>query len=84
MSVSNVTEGIDQIQFEHPYNAWITKFTVEGAEDGPLSGMEIGLKDNIALAGYEMTCGSSVLEGYVPQIDATVATRLLALEPLSQ
>lgn len=62
---------------EDPYNAWITKFTVEGAEDGPLSGMEIGLKDNIALAGYEMTCGSSVLEGYVPQIDATVATRLL-------
>lgn len=62
---------------EDPYNAWITKFTVEGAENGPLSGMEIGLKDNIALAGYEMTCGSSVLEGYVPQIDATVATRLL-------
>lgn len=62
---------------EDSYNAWITKCKVEGAENGPLSGMEIGLKDNIALAGYEMTCGSSVLEGYVPQIDATVATRLL-------
>ncbi len=62
---------------EDPYNAWITKCTVEGADSGPLSGMEIGLKDNVALAGYEMTCGSSVLEGYVPQIDATVATRLL-------
>jgi amidase len=62
---------------EDPYNAWITKCTVEGATSGPLSGMEIGLKDNIALAGYEMTCGSSVLEGYVPQIDATVVTRLL-------
>lgn len=62
---------------EDPYNAWITKFRVGGADEGPLSGMEVGLKDSIALAGYELTCGSTVLEGYVPQIDATVATRLL-------
>lgn len=62
---------------EDPYNAWISKFRVEGADDGPLAGMEVGLKDSIALAGYELTCGSAVLEGYVPQIDATVATRLL-------
>lgn len=62
---------------EDPYNAWISKFRVEGADDGPLAGMDVGLKDSIALAGYELTCGSAVLEGYVPQIDATVATRLL-------
>lgn len=62
---------------EDPYNAWVTKCTVEGADDGPLSDLEIGLKDSIALAGYEMTCGSSVLEGFVPQIDATVTKRLL-------
>lgn len=62
---------------EDPYNAWILKCRVEGSDDGPLAGMEVGLKDSIALAGYELTCGSSLLEGYVPQIDATVATRLL-------
>lgn len=62
---------------DNPCNTWITRCRVEGAEDGPLAGMEVGLKDNIALAGYELTCGSRVLEGFVPQIDATVATRLL-------
>lgn len=62
---------------EDPYNAWVSKFRVEGADSGPLAGTEVGLKDSIALAGYELTCGSAVLEGYVPQIDATVATRLL-------
>lgn len=62
---------------DDPHNAWVTKCTVEGADEGPLSDLEIGLKDNIALAGYEMTCGSSVLTGFVPQIDATVASRLL-------
>lgn len=62
---------------EDPLNAWILKCEVGGADTGPLSGKTIGLKDNIALAGYEMTCGSRVLQSYVPQIDATVVTRLL-------
>lgn len=62
---------------DDPLNAWITRGRVEGADDGPLSGVTVGLKDSVALAGYEMTAGSSVLEGFVPTIDATVVTRLL-------
>lgn len=62
---------------DNPSNVWITKCRVEGASEGPLAGKEIGLKDNIALAGYELTCGSRVLEGFIPQIDATVVSRLL-------
>jgi len=62
---------------EDPHNAWVRKCTVEGADDGPLSGVTIGLKDSIALAGVELTVGSRVLEGFVPEIDATVASRLL-------
>ncbi|MFC6987950.1 amidase [Haloplanus sp. GCM10025708] len=62
---------------DNPCNVWITKCTVEGDERGPLAGRTVGLKDNIALAGYEMTCGSRLLRGYAPQIDATVVTRLL-------
>lgn len=61
----------------NPSNIWITRCRVDGATDGPLAGKEIGLKDNIALAGYELTCGSRVLDGFVPSIDATVVSRLL-------
>jgi amidase len=62
---------------ENPYNAWITRCEVRGASDGVLAGKTVGLKDNIPLAGVEMTCASRMLEGYVPTIDATVVTRLL-------
>lgn len=62
---------------EDPHNAWITRCRVEGAADGPLAGLSVGLKDTISLAGVELTHGSRVLEGYVPTVDATVVTRLL-------
>lgn len=62
---------------ENPNNAFITKCEVVGAEKGPLAGYTVGVKDSIAVAGVEMTCGSKLLEGYVPSQDATVITRLL-------
>jgi len=62
---------------EDPHNIWITKVDVEGADDGPLAGKTIGVKDHASLAGVEMTCGSQVLEGYVPSVDATIVERLL-------
>lgn len=62
---------------KNPHNVWITRCTVEGASDGPLTDLTFGLKDNISLAGVEMTCGSHLLEGYVPDVDATVVQRLL-------
>ncbi len=62
---------------EDPLNAFVTKCRVDGSDSGPLSGLEIGLKDNIALAGVEMTAGSKLFDGYVPSTDATIVTRLL-------
>ena len=35
------------------------------------------IKDNVAVAGMPMMNGSSILEGYTPDIDATIITRLL-------
>lgn len=61
---------------EDPLNAWIRRTGVSGASDGPLAGVSVGLKDSIALAGVELTLGSSVMEGFVPTIDATVVHRL--------
>ncbi|WP_254535132.1 amidase [Halomarina litorea] len=62
---------------EDPLNAVVRKCRVPGASTGPLSGYEVGLKDNVSLAGVEMTCGSKLFDGYVPERDATVVTRLL-------
>ena len=62
---------------ENPLNAWAVRSEVRGAAHGPLSGKRIVLKDNICLAGVPMMNGASTLEGYVPDVDATLVTRIL-------
>ena len=62
---------------ENPFNAWYYKTSVKGASRGKLKGRRIVVKDNIMLAGVPMMNGSSTLEGYVPEIDATVVERIL-------
>jgi amidase len=62
---------------ENPHGAWYVKTTVEGAPSGPLKGKRVALKDNVCLAGVPMMNGASTLEGYVPDVDATVAARIL-------
>ncbi|MCE2484831.1 MAG: amidase [Desulfurellaceae bacterium] len=62
---------------DNPLGAWYWRTEVKGADSGPLAGRTVALKDNICLAGVPMMNGSSVLEGYVPDIDATVVSRIL-------
>jgi len=62
---------------ENRYNAWYVKTTVKGAQTGKLAGKTIVLKDNVCLAGVPMMNGASTLEGYVPDVDATIVTRML-------
>src|SRR4029077_1806297 len=42
-----------------------------------LAGRRVALKDNICLAGVPMMIGADILEGYVPEVDATVVERVL-------
>jgi amidase len=62
---------------ENRHGAWYVKTEIAGAADGPLKGKRVALKDNICLAGVPMMNGASTMEGYIPEIDATVATRIL-------
>ena len=62
---------------ENPLNAWYYKTEIRGADIGPLAGRRIAVKDTVCVAGVPMMCGSSILEGYIPEVDATVVTRML-------
>jgi amidase len=57
--------------------AWQCQAHIQGNRAGPLSGKTLVIKDNIAVAGLPMLNGSFTLDGYRPEVDATVVTRLL-------
>ena len=62
---------------QNPYNAFVRRCRVEGSPAGRLSGLTIGLKDNISLAGVPTTNGSRV-SAVTPVHDAVVVERILA------
>ena len=71
------TPGTRPKSEDNPYNAWYWRTEIEGAAEGPLKGERVAVKDAICVAGVPMMNGSQMLEGYVPDIDATIVTRLL-------
>ena len=62
---------------EDPLNAWIWKCRIEGSDDGLLAGKTVSYKDHVAVSGIPMSFGSFALEGFIPDFDATVVTRVL-------
>ena len=62
---------------ENPHNAWYVMTDIRGHDDGILAGKRVALKDTICVAGVPMGAGTAVMDGFVPDVDATVVTRIL-------
>ncbi|MEM6745587.1 MAG: amidase [Pseudomonadota bacterium] len=71
------TPGHRPLPEDNPYNAWYYKSEIKGNSRGKLKGKTFAAKDNVLVAGVPMMNGAATLEGYVPEIDATIVTRLL-------
>lgn len=65
-------EGVNEL------GAWYVRTEIREADEGPLAGRRVAIKDNIEVAGLPMMNGSATVEGYMPRRDATVVTRVLA------
>ncbi len=78
-----------------PVNAYITILEEEAiksakeadeiiskGEATELTGIPVGIKDNINVKGVLTTCGSKILENYVATYDATVSERLIRKEKM--
>lgn len=71
------TTGYRPNSKENPYNAWYWKSEIKGTAKGKLADKTIAIKDNVMVAGIPMMNGASTLEGFVPDVDATIITRIL-------
>ena len=87
-SVEEVIQSLfDKIE-RSKLNAFITLAKEQALEEarrvdkhgakGMLGGIPIAIKDCISTRGIQTTCGSKILEGYVPPYDAHVIERLKA------
>jgi aspartyl-tRNA(Asn)/glutamyl-tRNA(Gln) amidotransferase subunit A len=55
----------------------------EGRPLGPLDGVPLSIKDIFCTSGVRTTCGSRILEHFVPPYDATLVARLAAAGAVS-
>jgi amidase len=76
-AISPRSPGYRPSASDNPYGAWYWRTNICTGAEGLLKGKKVAIKDNICVSGVPLMNGSALLEGYVPEIDATVVTRIL-------
>ena len=81
-----VEEAFENIEKNQELNAYITLNKEEALKeakelenlevDNVLFGLPIAIKDNICTKGLKTTCGSHILENFVPLYDATIIEKI--------
>lgn len=71
------TPGWRPTAADNPLNGWYYRCDIKGAAEGILAGQNIAVKDVVCVAGVPMMNGSKLLEGFIPDVDATIVTRML-------
>ena len=54
----------------------VAQALAEGKDPGPLAGVPVAIKNNIAVEGWPLECGSKILKGFRSRFTATVVRRL--------
>jgi amidase len=62
---------------ENRYGAWLWRCRIGGKADGLLAGRTVSFKDHISVAGVPQSFASPLLDGFVPENDASVVSRVL-------
>jgi amidase len=64
---------------ENTHGAWAWRCSIKDTRpnNGPLAGKTFALKDMISVKDVPMLMGTEFINGYVPNLDATVTTRIL-------
>src|ERR1700710_360981 len=63
---------------EDRYQAWLWKCAIGGGKSGLLAGKTVSFKDHVSVAGIPQVFTSQVMEGFIPDVDATIVSRVLA------
>ena len=61
-----------------PHRAWVWKCDIQEVRSGILANKTVGFKDHISVAGIPQCFGSRLFGHFIPDIDATVVSRVLA------
>ncbi len=91
---SELPKYLQKIKSLSELNAWIDVYGEEayrrakeidqkrarGEKLGPLAGLFLAVKDNIAVKDHPLTCGSHILNSFITPYNATVIERILAAD----
>lgn len=93
--VAAVSESYQRIEEGKDLNAFLSLFQdqasakaaevdqkIQAGTAGPLAGMVIAVKDNIAIKDAGLTCGSKILENFTSLYSATAVERLQAADAI--